>query len=58
MTLQRQSVETGGEEGEREVVVSDLKWKVTGALSSWRMLLGGTSCPALLSQILWQESFH
>lgn len=51
-------METGGEEGEREVVVSDLKWKVTGAVSSWRMLLGGTSCPALLSQILWQESFH
>lgn len=25
MTLQRQSVETGGEEGEREVVVSDLE---------------------------------
>lgn len=58
MTLQRQSVETGGEEGGREVVVSDLKWKVTGAVNSWRMLLGGTSCSALLSQNLWQDSFH
>lgn len=50
MTLQHQSFEAGGEEGEREVVVSDLKWKITGAVNSWRMLLGGTGCPVVLAQ--------
>jgi len=50
MTLQRRSVEADGEEGEREVVVSDLKWKITGAVNYWGTLLGGASCPVLLSQ--------